>query len=94
MSTEELRADARVELASQWKQQPCLGQGAELAYLPLRAHTLGVEGHVSELRGGAEGLHALGCPQELLQQLWLQRSERLLRKTVERVRWRRFSCWE
>lgn len=67
MSTEDHSADARIELASKWKQHPRLSQGAELAYLPLRPHTLGVEGHVPELRGGTEGLHAFGCPQELLQ---------------------------
>lgn len=67
MFTEEHGADARIKLASTWNQHPCLSQRAGLAYLPLRPHTLGVEVHVSELRGGTEGLHAFGCPQELLQ---------------------------
>lgn len=47
-------------------------------YLPLRPDRLGEELHVSELGGGAEGLHALGCSQELLQQFWVKGPQGLL----------------
>jgi len=52
------------------------------SYLPLGLDRLGEELHVLQLGGGAEGLHALGRPEENLQQLRVQGPQRLLEGTM------------
>ena len=53
-----------------------------LPYLPLGLDRLGEELHVLELGGGAEGLHALGGPEEPLQQVRVQGPRSLLGETT------------
>ena len=58
-----------------------------LPYLPLGLDRLGEELHVLELGGGAEGLHALGGPEEPLQQVRVQGPQSLLGETTRPFYW-------